>query len=72
MPVRLVLIGIMLVISACAEPISDAPVPFDIADSPTTSLVRPVEVAFQCGRSTSAKTPAKSLSFLPSEVTWFR
>ena len=46
---RLILIAIVLAVSACAEPITDAPVPIDVGDSPTTSSVPPIEVAYRCG-----------------------
>ncbi len=46
---RLILIAIVLAVSACAEPIPDAPVPIDVGDSPTTSSVPPIEVAYRCG-----------------------
>jgi len=48
--VRLVLIAIVLAVSACAEPIADAPVPIDVAGSPTTSSVPPIDVAYRCGQ----------------------
>ena len=47
---RLVLIAIVLAVSACAEPIADAPVPIDVAGSPTASSVPPIEVAYRCGQ----------------------
>jgi hypothetical protein len=62
---RLVLIAIVLTVSACAEPIPDAPVPVDVADSPTTSAVLPIEVAFRCGRTDLGEDPDQVSGFPP-------
>ena len=61
---RLILIAIVLAVSACAEPIPDAPVPIDVAVSPTTSAVTPIEVAYRCGQ-VDLDDPDQVSEFLP-------